>query len=73
MGWDALIGFDARRHDQDDAPIAVRYQRPGTPEGQIQAADHVALPRFVTGKGGGYFFAPSIPALAALASGRLNA
>jgi len=68
-GWDPLMGIDPAHHESRKAALEVRYHREGQGEGPTDFAKTL-LDRCIKAKGGGYFFAPSIPALAALANGQ---
>jgi len=70
-GFDPVIGTTSEDHAAEHAAFGVNYHRNGA---GIEAAEDFApalLERFIKTKGGGYFFAPSIPALKALDEGHI--
>jgi len=69
-GCDPFIGTDAARHETEQAAFDVSFHLEGQSPSTVATA---TFTRFISAKGGGYFFAPSIPALAALAQDQVHA
>jgi len=70
-GWEPLMGTDAAHHESPDAAFVAYYHREGRKEVVPTDFATASFRRFIRSKGGGYFFAPSIPALAALATDQI--
>ena len=70
-GLDPFMGIDSADHESEDAAFNAFYHREGQGEGPLDY-ESASFERCIKAKGGGYFFAPSIPALAVLATNQVQ-